>query len=376
VPVSFLHTADFQIGKGFGSLRPEAAVVLRRQRIETVRRIAELAKERRVDAVLVAGDVFDFDTVSNETVHSFLQALSGYTGPWVIIPGNHDPVAAGSVWHRIQELGRPANLLTSLEPEILVLANGCLAVLTAPLQRRHETRDLTSVWDTMATPPHAVRVGLAHGAITSHTPAGFDATNPVAGDREVLGRLDYLALGDWHGTMQVGKRSWYSGTPETDHFKTNDSGNVLLVTIDDPGAVPFVQKIQVGCYRWFELNHEINNAADLAALDQTLREVTEPFHESVVTLAVSGTVDLETRTRIDRLLETWRGRLLYLREDTDGLIAQPTEADLDRIDTSGFVRNALERLRRTAADPRDPDYCHSGDAIALLYRIHTSGDAQ
>ncbi len=376
MPVSFLHTADFQIGKGFGSIRPEAAVILRRQRIETVRRIAELASERRVDAVLVAGDVFDFDTVSNETVHSFLQALSAYTGPWVVIPGNHDPAVAGSVWHRIQELGRPANLLISLEPEILELANGCLAVLTAPLQRRHETRDLTSVWDTMATPPHAVRVGLAHGAITSHAPAGFDATNPVAGDREVLGRLDYLALGDWHGTTQVGERSWYSGTPETDHFKTNDSGNVLLVTIDDPGSVAVVQKMQVGCYRWFELNHEINNAADLAALDQKLRDVTEPFHESVVTLAVSGTVDLETRTRIERLLETWRGRLLYLREDTGGLIAQPTEADLDRIDTSGFVRTALERLRRTAADPRDPDYRYSGDAIGLLYRLHTSGDAQ
>jgi DNA repair exonuclease SbcCD nuclease subunit len=376
VGISFLHTADFQIGKGFGSISPEAAVILRRQRIEAVRRLAELACERAVDAVLVAGDVFDFDAVSNETVHSLLQTFSVYTGPWVVIPGNHDPAVAGSVWHRIEDLGRPANLHVSREPEVLELTNGRLAVLTAPLQRRHEARELTSVWETMATPAHAVRVGLAHGAITSHAPAVFDSTNPIAGDRELLSRLDYLALGDWHGTVQVGERSWYAGTPETDNFKANDSGNVLLVNIENPGAMPLVEKIPVGRYRWFELNHEINNAADLAALDRKLSEITEPFHESVVALVLTGATDLETRERIDRLLEAWRGRLLYLREDTDGLIARPTDSDLDRIDTTGFVRAALERLRGTAVDPHDPDHSYAGDAIAMLYRIHTGGGAQ
>lgn len=376
MPVSFLHTADFQIGKGFGSIDPEAAVILRRQRIEAVRRIAEVAAERRVDAVLVAGDVFDFDAVSNETVHGLLQAFSAYTGPWVVIPGNHDPAVAGSVWQRVEHLGRPANLRISLEPEILEVASGRLGVLTAPLRRRHETRDLTSIWDTMAPPASAVRVGLAHGAIASHAPAIFDAANPIAGDRELLSRLDYLALGDWHGTMQVGERSWYSGTPETDHFKANDSGNVLLVSIDNPGAMPLVEKIQVGRYRWFELSHEINNAADLAALDRKISEIADPFHDSVVKLVLSGAIDLDTQAKIDRFLEAWRGRLLYLREDIDSLVARPTDADLDRIDTTGFVRAALERLRRTAAEPHGPDHIYANDATALLYRIHTAGGAK
>ncbi len=374
--VSFLHTADFQIGKAFGPIGAEAAIILRRQRIDAVRRIAELAGQRGVDAVLVAGDVFDFDAVSNETVHSLLQAFSVYTGPWVLIPGNHDPAVAGSVWHRIEDLGRPVNLHVSREPEVLDLADGRLAVLTAPLQRRHEVRDLTCVWDTMTTPAHAVRVGLAHGAITSHTPGVFDAANPIAGNREILSRLDYVALGDWHGTMQVGERSWYAGTPETDHFKANDSGNVLLVHIENPGTMPLVEKVPVGRYRWFELNHEINNQADLVSLDRKLADITEPFQDSVVRLVLTGAIDLETDEKMDRLLEAWRGRLLYLREDTTGLIARPTDADLDRIDTAGFVRAALERLRRTASDSADPNHSYSGDAIALLYRVHTGGGAQ
>ncbi|HLH08345.1 MAG TPA: AAA family ATPase [Terriglobales bacterium] len=358
MPVSFLHTANFQIGKGFGSIDPEAAVILRRQRIEAVRRIAEVAAERRVDAVLVAGDVFDFDAVSNETVHSLLQAFSAYTGPWVVIPGNHDPAVAGSVWHRIEDLTRPASLHVSREPEVLELADGRLAVLTAPLQRRHEARDLTSDWDTIATPVHAVRVGLAHGAIASHAPAIFDAANPIAGDRELRGRLDYLALGDWHGTMQVGERSWYAGTPEPDHFRANDSGNVLLVSLENPGSMPLVEKIPVGRYRWFELSHEINHAADLAALDRKISEIADPFHDSVVKLVLSGAIDLDTHVKIDRFLEAWRGRLLYLREDIDGLVTRPTDADLDRIDTAGF------RSRRPGA--LAPDRCRAPRAGSHL----------
>jgi DNA repair exonuclease SbcCD nuclease subunit len=376
VAISFLHTADFQIGKAFGSIGAEAAVIMRRQRVETVRRVAELANERRVDAVLIAGDVFDLDTVSNETVHSFLQALSRFTGSWVVIPGNHDAAVPQSVWQRMDALGRPANLHISREPEIVPIAGSRLSVLTAPLQRRHESRDLTSVWDTMTTPEHYVRVGLAHGAITSHAATVFDATNSVAGNREALSRLDYLALGDWHGTMQVGDRSWYSGTPETDNFKANDSGNVLLVTIDGPGAMPVVEKIGIGRFRWFELSHEINEAADVLALDKKLHQLGEPFHEAVVNLIITGAVDLETRDRIERLLETWRGRMLYLQEHVDDLVARPTDADLDHIDTGGFVRVGLQRLRRAGADPLDPDHTYAGEAIAMLYRIHTKGGSQ
>jgi DNA repair exonuclease SbcCD nuclease subunit len=374
--ISCIHTADFQIGKAFGSIGGDASIVLRRQRIETVRRIAELAAERNVDAVLVAGDVFDLDAVSNETIHTWLQAMAPYSGLWVVIPGNHDPAVPQSVWHRIEPLGPPANLHLSLEPEIFQLAGDRLAVLTAPLQRRHESGDPTSVWDEMPTPPQVVRVGLAHGTISSRDSAAFDATNPIAGNRETLSRLDYLALGDWHGTMQVGERSWYSGTPEKDHFKANDSGNLLVVNIDRPGATPVVEKVRVGRFRWCDQHWEVNGATDVAALDQKLLALSEPFHETVVSLSVTGTIDLETREKLDRLLETWRGRLLHLGEHLDGLIARPSEADLDRIDTGGFVRAAVERLRRAGTNRFDPDNPYAGDAIAMLYRIHAGGGAQ
>jgi DNA repair exonuclease SbcCD nuclease subunit len=83
----FLHTADWQIGRQFATFDPEHAPILAEARIAAVERLAVLATEHRVDAVLVAGDVFDAQTVSERTVRRLFNALAGYAGPWLMIPG-------------------------------------------------------------------------------------------------------------------------------------------------------------------------------------------------------------------------------------------------------------------------------------------------
>jgi len=375
--ISFLHTADLQIGKVFGTADQDAATLLRRQRLKTVQRIAQLATDRQVDAVLVAGDVFETDAVSNETVYGLLQSMEPYKGPWVIIPGNHDPAIAESVWTRLEVLGRPENLKIARRPETFTLANGRMTVLTAPLQRRHESEDLTAVWDALPTPEGAVRVGLAHGSVTNHAPAGAEATNPIAGDRERLARLDYLALGDWHGTLQVGDRTWYSGTPEPDRFKANDSGNVLLVETAGPGEQPKVEKLRVAHYTWEHLQYSFNCADDLVGLEVKLRDLGEPFDQRVVALTLTGAVDLDTKGKLARFILPWRARFLWLREDFEGLIARPTKADLDRVDDKGgFVRTALNRLCTIQTDQNDPNQPYASGALELLYQIHAGAETK
>ena len=142
--LSFIHTGDWQIGKVFASIGGDAAVLLKTQRVKTVQRVAQLAAERHVDAVLVAGDVFENNLVSNETIHALVHAMAGFAGPWVLIPGNHDPAVAESVWQRMETLGCPKNVHIALEPKPITLADGRLAVLPASLRRRHEIEDLTA----------------------------------------------------------------------------------------------------------------------------------------------------------------------------------------------------------------------------------------
>lgn len=152
---------------------------------------------------------------------------------------------------------------------------------------------------------------------------------------------------------------------------------LLVVHIESPGAIPAVERVRIGRFRWFNQEWELNGVADVAALDEKLRAMGEPFHEALVNLRIVGAVDLETRERLERLLETWHGRLLHLGEQLDGLIARPSDSDLDRIDIGGFVRTAVNRLNLAEANPLDPDHAYAGDAITLLYRLHmSSGGAQ
>ena len=54
---------------------------LRAQRFETIKRIASLAQEKKVDFALVAGDVFEDNAVSDETLRRTINAMATYTGP-------------------------------------------------------------------------------------------------------------------------------------------------------------------------------------------------------------------------------------------------------------------------------------------------------
>lgn len=362
-----LHTADWQLGKQFAWIEGDAGALLRTQRLETVKRLAALARERAVDAVLVAGDVFEMNSVADETLRRAVEALSGFPGPWLLLPGNHDAALPESVWTRLQRLGLPANVRPLLTPGPVTLCEGRLAVLPAPLTRRHEAGDLTEGFAAVETPAGALRVGLAHGSVENRLPEGAELANPISDRRAEQAGLDYLALGDWHGTLEIAGRSWYAGTPETDGFRANDSGNALIVALDAPGCAPRVERVATTHYRWSALACELHGEQDLALLAQGLETLPEPRDRNVLRLDLRGALDLGGHRVLQSLLDTWRARLRYLRADTARVAARPSEDDIERLAASGFVARALARLREKAADPADPDARHAGVALQRLY---------
>lgn len=368
-----VHTADWQLGKGFANIPGDAGAALRDQRVSTVQAVGRLATERCADVVLVAGDAFDANAVADRTLIRMLEALRTFTGDWVFIPGNHDAALADSVWSRLHKRKPPANVHLALEPEKpLPLADGRAVVLPAVLQRRHEIDDLTASFDRMETPEGAIRIGLAHGAVPEFLPDSSNSPNPVAANRADSARLDYLALGDWHGTLRVNDRTWYSGTPETDSFSSGDPGHVLIVTTRDSGAPPQVEKVSTGHFAWRSATAEVRSPEDIKALDRMIEALAPELGRCLLRLTLCGTVDLVTRAYLHERLEYWGALLHYLNVTQDTLLNEPTEDDLDHIDRAGFVRTAVERLRSRARDDADPDRILAENALIRLYETHIS----
>ncbi|MCO5784938.1 DNA repair exonuclease [Pseudomonas sp. G11-1] len=370
----FLHTADWQIGRQYDRFGPEDGPALAQARLTTVERIAALATELAVDAVLVAGDVFDAQTISDRTVRRLFMALQGFGGPWVMLPGNHDAALAESIWSRARRLNAiPDNVHVLLTAEPLLLAEQGLAILPAPLTQRQTFSDLTDWFDHAPTPPQLLRIGLAHGSVQGILAEDIDSPNPIDPQRAARARLDYLALGDWHGCRQIDDRTWYSGTPEQDRFKSNGAGQVLDVQIDAPGAAPQVKPVAMGEFTWLQWQRRLQVASDLDALIEELEQIER---SSVISLTLEGELDLAGEQRLQAALGRAEARHRVLECQLDGMRLLPTEADIAALQADGYLDEVVGQLRdMQQAD--EPEVAREALAIlaGLLRERQTGGTA-
>lgn len=367
----FLHTADWQIGRQYGQFETDDAAMLAEARFDVVARIAALAAERGVDAVLVAGDVFDTQGVSDRTIRRLFAAMAAYAGPWVMIAGNHDAALADSVWSRAMQLGCiPPNVHVPLRTGVVDLAAINLAVLAAPLTQRHTYDDVTQAFDALETGPGRIRVGLAHGSVAGRLPDTIDATNPIAADRAARARLDYLALGDWHGCLSIDERTWYAGTPEQDRFRGNEPGYALHVRIEAPGAAPVVERLATGKYRWSAWSETLSLPSDAQALAARMAELRA---EDVLRLDLQGHVNMETWEALQRAVDQAAAQVRALLPDLSGLMLEPDEADLAELRASGYVGEVATQLQALQADPDQSAV--AGEALRLLLRFQRESAA-
>ena len=355
--IRLLHTADWQLGKPFGRFAGDIGAVLRDARFAAVGTLAELARRHQVAAVLVAGDMLDSEHLDPRHLRRMAAQMQPFTGPWLLLPGNHDPARPGGVWDRFARSGDcPPNVHVLGLPEPFPLLAGRLQILPAPLTQKHVTGDPTAWFDTASLPAGAVKVGLAHGAVRELLQEAAESPNPIALDRAARAGLDYLALGDWHSVLQIGPATWYSGTPEPDDFTRSGTGEALLVTLDGPGAPPRVERQRIGRYLWRQQTLELGHAADADAIaDQVaalLAGLAEP-DATVLRLGVEGALDLAGTAALEAALDRLEARLRHLERNLDGLVATASDTDLAAFAGEPLVAEVAEALGR-ATDPAAP----------------------
>jgi DNA repair exonuclease SbcCD nuclease subunit len=343
--VRFIHTADWQIGKVFGFLDDAATHALGDARLDAITTIGRLAREHCATAVLVAGDVYEHPGVGDLSLDKPLERMRTFASvAWHLIPGNHDPDRTGGVWERLSRRELPPNIHVHLRSEPAPVGEGSAWLLPAPLQRKRTLSDLTAYMDDAATPEGAIRIGLAHGSIREFGSTPGSTANRIAPNRPETARLDYLALGDWHSTLEIGPRCWYSGTPEPDDFDQPASGAVLLVDLAGAGAPASVRSLATGCFHWHREQVVIHGADDIDLLEQRLRSRQPDPARLLVRLEVEGTLSLADRLRFDEQIEQRLRAALRCLDLRDRLLVAPRPEDLDAIASGGVLRAAIDRL--------------------------------
>jgi exonuclease SbcD len=224
-----LHTADWHLGRSFhgeGLLGAQAAAI---------DHLVAVAREEAVDAVLVAGDVYDRALPPVDAVRLADDALCRLSElcPVVVIPGNHDSSVrlgfgasllaragvhvradAGGCGAAVTVGGARVYAIPYLEPEVAAGPLGCAerghaAVLAAAMARVRADR---------ARQPAGVRtVVVAHAFVAGASGCESERELAVGGagsvPASVFAGADYVALGHLHGPQRVGERARYAGSP-------------------------------------------------------------------------------------------------------------------------------------------------------------------
>jgi DNA repair exonuclease SbcCD nuclease subunit len=373
----FLHTADWQLGMTRHFLAGDAQPRYSAARRDAVAGLGALAAEVGAEFVVVAGDVFEHNQLAPRVIGQSLEAMRAIGVPVYLLPGNHDPLDASSVYtSALFTAERPDNVRVLDRAGIHQVRPG-LEIVAAPWRSKAPTTDLVAeVLEELSSGP-AIRVLVAHGGVDVLDP-NRDKPSLIRLARldEALARgaLHYVALGDKHSLTQVGDtgRVWYSGSPEVTNFDDveSDPGHVLVVDIDEAGGTVSVAPRRMGHWRFVTLHRQVDTSRDIADLDMNLDGFGEK-ERTVARLALTGSLSITDRAALDACLDRYARLFAWLglwERHTD-LAVIPADGEFTDLGIGGFAAAAVDELVATARDGDAQSAVDAQAALALLLRL-------
>lgn len=259
--MKFAHLSDLHLGIRMNGLS------LVEDQVYILDEIIGILKEEEVDAVLIAGDIYDSSQPSAETVSlysDFLEKLSVLNRPVLITPGNHDSAARLSFARGVlkhQNIFIAPGFTGQLHQVTLTDAYGPVVFTMLPFltlfqvrpyaegRLENWTQAVKTVLDLKPLDTSVRNVCLTHQFITyqnmydgQHLPVEQGGLNNV--DVSAYDGFDYVAAGHVHRAEKVGPKESvrYSGSPLV-YAKGNmaNAASVPIVTLAAPGSEPEIK---------------------------------------------------------------------------------------------------------------------------------------
>ena len=262
--MKFLHTADLHIGKKLFELS------LIEDQKHILRRIADIAEAEQVDAVVLAGDIYDRAVPPTEAVSlldDFLTGLQRKGIPVIMISGNHDSPERVSFADAILEkqgLYIAGNYQQPLKTVVLEDEYGPVYFVCMPFVKPAvvgASDSAGAVEQMLSAQPMTLGLRERYVCVTHYFVTGVHGENPELSDSETdvnVGGLDsvpssyfqmfsYVALGHIHKPQNISTGSErcvvsYSGSPLKYSFSEAMGQKFVNIVELDESGVPKVEK--------------------------------------------------------------------------------------------------------------------------------------
>ncbi len=223
-----IHTSDTHLGDPSGHPRSE----------EVLASVVGAVERLSGDALLLAGDVFDNERVSDAVLERFVAQMARLEAPVIVLPGNHDLAHKTSVYRRAPFSAAPPNLRVFRDPAGETLAFPSLGLDVWGRAMLSHTPDFRPLHGMPQTSGGRWLVALAHGHFHGEGDRE-QRSSPIYPDDIAASNCHYLALGHWDRHADVsrgGVTAVYSGCPYGP-IGAPEQGAVCVVDLDpDSGA--------------------------------------------------------------------------------------------------------------------------------------------
>jgi len=229
--IKLLHTGDIHLDSAFSGLDSRSAEIRRNELRSAFTSMITYARMNNADLIIIAGDLFDSEYVTKETISILRREFESFAKPIFIAPGNHDPASQKSIWHK-KIFPDNVHVFTTEElssvdlEDIPVTVYGYAFTSQSMLDFPANSH---SVNDT-----ERVNLLIAHGEITSST----SSTCPITEDALASFGADYTALGHIHNPPAPGEdgRWCYCGCLEGRGFDELGPKGACMVEITKSGT--------------------------------------------------------------------------------------------------------------------------------------------
>lgn len=362
-----LHTGDIHLDSPFSGLDPNTAEVRRNELRAAFTSMLHYAKTEKVDLILIAGDLFDAEFVTRETLSLIKREFASVKCPIVISPGNHDSISEGGVWKR-GVFPDNTYIFDSSElscfdfPEIKARVWGW-----AFTSRTMESSPLTG---KRVEHSEYTDILCAHGDLTS--PRSMSCPLTVR-ELEAFG-ADYAALGHVHNPTYYSPRIAYCGCLEGRAFDEIGYKGALDVTIN--GSQVTTRKIRFSKRRYEEAALNVRGASSNSDLRDRIADFIVASHygdDTILRLTLTGEVS-PSFTVNPRVLEDAAGRVFALKIvdetspmlDAEALRSDPTlRGEFYRVLEPALTSDDKKERERAAAALRVGLAAIAGEAVTL-----------
>ncbi len=357
----FIHTADLHLGAKAGWLGTRATSH-RKLLLDTFAQICDETRNRGANALVIAGDLFDTPYPSTNTINyvqSRLEALARGGTMVLIVAGNHDRYIDSSVYSKLKFSNPLIHVFSPEKVEVIESTNFAVRFFSQSIAQRFSTsstlgRLIDARKNGRMDGGGFTDIAIVHGSVE----LGSNTTNHGISKEEITNSgFAYIALGDWHGLLEVSNKAtkaWYPGSPQPLAFDQKMFGHVLEISVE-PGVnervevMPikiselFTQEVTFDCSK--QDNHQGGGQSLYERIDRTITGLSNK--NLLLEMKLSGIIKPEMPINLGEILEADTDKFYLLRIinlTKIGLTQEEIEAIPETTVSGRLIRIAKHRL--------------------------------